>query len=493
MKKILSYFNFKFSNKTMGQNNFQKIKEKIGRGGIKLDNDEHSRIRVAKKDYRRVLIHNAPYIFTCDENDKLRARENYSLIIEDGIIKTVAPSAEIQPDEKDFDLVYDAGLRGGIVITPGLINAHAHPPMYLLRSAMMLDEGEAVDQTIAAMPAWERAMTDEDNLVSAIGDLTEEQKYGITRTLSHHAVFEANEEAAKITGHNLINAVSAASNTHPENSPALIEKLVKDKDGHSSQIAIAVHYLHKAKPEILKEIKKLVDKHNLLFTCHLAESENVARECKKIHGKSEVDVLEKYGLLNDKTIVSHAIYLSKKEIRKLADAKVGIVHLPTSNTIHKSGTFPLWQYYDAGAQYRIALGTDSVVSKSQLDLLSEAYQTRLTHLYSRTVKFGSLFKMMTINAARIMHLPNAGKIMPGFEADLAFWKLKDRGCIPYDKDNPVSLIGNIITHNSRTVRDLMINGRFVIKERRHLLVNESKLLELLQEKHMEMRKRVKNG
>jgi hypothetical protein len=43
--------------------------------------------------------------------------------------------------------------------------------MYLMRSAMLLDEGEAIDDTIAAMPRWERAMTDEDYTIAAIGDL----------------------------------------------------------------------------------------------------------------------------------------------------------------------------------------------------------------------------------------------------------------------------------------------------------------------------------
>ena len=80
-------------------------------------------------------------------------------------------------------------MRGGIVVTPGLINAHAHPPMYLLRSAMMLDEGESMDETIAAFPAWEQSMTEEDYTFSAIGDITEQQKAGITTTLSHFAVY----------------------------------------------------------------------------------------------------------------------------------------------------------------------------------------------------------------------------------------------------------------------------------------------------------------
>jgi cytosine/adenosine deaminase-related metal-dependent hydrolase len=86
-----------------------------------------------------------------------------------------------------------------------------------------------------------------------------------------------------------------------------------------------------------------------------------------------------------------------------------------------------------------------------------------------------------------------GKILPGYKADLAFWKLKDRGFIPYDENDPMTLIGNIITHGGRYVRDLMINGKFIISDRKHLLVNESKLLEKTQIAHMAMRNKVKDS
>lgn len=454
------------------------------------DDIQHTRHKVnGEKRKKDILIHNIPFLFTCDETEKLRCFQNYSIVIFDGLIQEVIPAKKAKPAK--YNLVYDAGLRGGIVVTPGLINAHAHPPMYLLRSAMMLDEGESIDETISAMPRWERAMTDEDYAYSAIGDITEQQKAGITTTLSHFAVYWPIELAARMAGQNVINAVSVASNTHPENSPQLIREIIKKRDSScQSQLAIALHYVHRANARILKEIKELSEKHNLLFTCHMAESERVAKKCVTLHGKREVELLEKYGLLSKRTIVSHAIYVTDQEIKKLVRSNVGIVHLPTSNAIHKSGTFPLWKFIDVAERSYIALGTDGVVSKSRLDLLSEAYQTRVTHLYSRTIKFGSLFKMITTNGARALNMPDRGKILPGKRADLAFWKLKDRGFIPFDRKNPMTLLGNLITHGGRAVRDLMINGEFVVKSRRHIRINESKLLAVLQKKHMAMRRRM---
>lgn len=446
----------------------------------------HGRYTYNKADYKSVLIHNIPFMFTCDENDKIRIYQNHSISVKNNIIKDIFPAEKAKKEK--YDLIYEAGNKGGVVVTPGLINTHAHPPMYLMRSIMTLEEGEGLGETIAAMPKWERLMSDEDFAVGSTGDLTEQQRYGITTTLSHYGVFNPIDFASYLTKHNVINALSAVSNTHPENSPELIEQLLKNK-GFYSKPAIALHYLHKASDETLQKVRDLIKKNNLLFTCHMAESEDVARDCQQKKGAREVTVLKRNGLLNSNTIASHSIYVHPDEIRTLVNNNVGISHLPTSNVIHKSGTFPFWRFNDTGGFQRIALGTDGVVSKTRVDVFSEAYQTRITHLYHRSVKFGSLFKMTTSNGARILGFNDRGKILPGYKADLAFWKLNDISCVPYDENNPVTLISNLITHGGRPVRDLMVDGCFVIQNRQHRYVNESALIRLMQKSHMEMRSR----
>lgn len=439
-----------------------------------------------KKGTDSIILHDVPYIFTCDENDKIKMIKNHSIVIKDGVIKEIIPSVNVELNK--YNLVYEAGKKGGVVVTPGLINTHAHPPMYLMRSIMTLDEGEKLEETISSMPRWERLMDEKDYAVGAMGDISEQQRYGITTTLSHYGVFNPIDFAASATNHNVINALSAVSNTHPENSPEMIENLLK-KGNYFSKPAIALHYLHKADDSTLNKVRRIIKNHDILFTFHMAESKSVEKECVKRYGIREVELLKKKGLLNENTITSHSIYLSDDEIKTLIKAKVGISHLPTSNVIHKSGVFQFWKFCDYGGFQKISLGTDGVVSKGRVDLLSEAYQTRVTHLYHRTVKFGSLFKMVTANGARVLGLKDRGKIIPGYRADLAIWKLNDISCIPYDYNDPITLISNLITRGGRPVRDLMIDGKFVIKNRKHQFVNESFLLKQLQKSHMAIRKR----
>ena len=466
----------------------EKIEKTLRIDGAGDDaNPDHDRYTVNKKNYNKVLIKNAPFIFTSDSSDKLSFKKNHSIEIENGIITKVFRLKNF--NHKDYDLVYDASKRGGIIVTPGLVNTHAHIHMYLLRSAMMLDEGEGVDQAIADMAVWQKNDSDEQMAFASVADLTEQQKYGITTTLTQGPSFHAHEAAARATQHNLVNAVSVVSNSRPSNNLEMARKIFKEKDKYFSIPATSLHYLYKAPKETLKKIKNLIEEHDALLTFHMSESPYVVKQTVKNHGMREVRLLEKMGLLNDRSIASHVLHVNTPEIKKMALNRVGIAHLPTSNTIHKSGIFPIFRFMDTAGPGKISLGTDSVISKNRLDILTEAYQARLTHIFKRTLKFSTLFKMMTSSGANVLHMPDRGKIIPGMKADLAFWKIKDRGCIPYDEKNPFTLIGNIITHNGRTVRDLMINGKFVIKNRRHQLINESKLLDSIQAQHTKMRKR----
>ena len=445
--------------------------------------------RDTNRQRKRVLIHGAAFVITIDDKEKLRLWPDHSVYIVDGKIEEVFPADKGRIPVSDIDLIYDASKRGGIIITPGFVNAHAHPPMYILRSSMMLDKG-SVSEQVEKMARLEGKMTNQDFFLGALGDFTEEQKNGITTTLSHYGVFEPVEEAAKAAQQNVINAVSAVSNSHPENTPAMVEKILQRQDKYFTKPAIAVHYLHKASPAQLKKIGQLVKKHRVLFTMHAAESEEWVQENVKKFGSRTVETLEQLKLAGSHILLSHCVHLSGREIDLIKKYKIGVVHLPTSNKLHRSGEFDFVEFVRRGADKQVCLGTDSVISKNSLDLLSEALQTRIMHLHKHRVLYEDLFRMATSQAARILGLGKVGKILPGYQADIAFWKLKDRGFLPYYEKEPLSLVGNMITHGGRNIRDLMIKGEFIISNRVHNLVDESSLLWKLQEAHRKLRQRI---
>ena len=459
-----------------------------------LERQKHTRYQMIGRPQkiRRILIHGAAFAITADANNKVQVRPKHSVYIVDGVIKDVFRMNHRRIPESKIDLLYDASKRSGIVITPGFINAHAHPPMYLLRSSMTLDKGNVIDQ-VAKMAKLEARMTADDFFLGTVGDFTEEQKHGITTTFSHYGVFDPIEKAARLTKQNVINAVSAVSNSHPQNSPAMVEKILKNKKKYFSTPAIAIHYVHKADRKQLAQIRALVKKYKVLLTMHAAENEDWVKLCISRYGKRTMEVLADFGLANSSLILSHCVHFSENEIKLVQKHRVGVVHLPTSNKLHKSGEFKYPLFVKNKAAQQICLGTDSVISKNALDLLSEALQTRIMHQDTHRVLYEDLFKMMTSQAADILKLKKLGRILPGYRADICFWKLRDRGFMPYNEAKPMSLIGNMITHGGRNIRDLMINGEFIISNRLHNLVNESKLMTELQSAHMRLRKRLDNG
>lgn len=444
-----------------------------------------------------ILIHGVKYIITADENDEVVINQDQSILVENGKIKKVFPvSEESQVDLNKVDLIYDASKRGGLVVTPGFINAHAHPPMYMLRSAMTISGEEGtIEEALKNAITHERHMNDEDLFYSTVAAFTEEQKMGITSTLSHYHTPEATFEAALKSHHRLIDAISIASGTDPSRTPEKAEEYIKrfDRkkfpDNQLIRPAISLHYIFRADWDVLKKAKKLLEKYDIILTMHLGESEMDIQETIKKFGMRPVEVLQKAGLLNSRLVLSHAVHLTIEEIELLAKKKVGIVHLPTSNLIHKSGKLAYYYFHKYGLHETTALGTDSVMSKNRLDLLTEALQARTMHQDSKLIYYKDLFKMITSNGAKILKLGKVGKVLPGYQADLAFWKLRDRGFIPFDENDPETLIGNMITFGGRNIRDLMVNGIFVISNRVHNFINESDLLSQIQKSHTDLRKR----
>lgn len=438
---------------------------------------------------RSTLLKGIRFIITANDKDKLEVLEHQSVLIKNGVIKKIFPKKNLQKEVRleEIDLIYDDSLKGGIVLTPGFFNMHAHPPMYLLRSTLTLAESN-LKKALAGMAKIEGKMKDEEFELGALGDFTEEQKAGITTTVSHYGVFDPIDKAAEISHQNVVNCLSAASNSHPENTPEMVEKILKRKDTYSIP-GIALHYIWKADEKTIQKIAKLLKEHKTYFTLHVAESEKTVATCIEKFGMRPVIALEKFGLLTSKTILSHCVHLTDEEIKLIKKRKATVVHLPTSNLLHRSGVFQYKQFDRLGATDRITLGTDSVVSKNSLDILTEALTAKTLHQQSHIVSYEDLFLMATSRAANALGMKNRGKIAPGYRADIAFWKLRDRGLMPYDQKKPKTLVSNMITHGSRMVRDLMINGEFIISDRKHNHVHESELLMNLQEAHMKLRGR----
>jgi 5-methylthioadenosine/S-adenosylhomocysteine deaminase len=150
------------------------------------------------------------------------------------------------------------------------------------------------------------------------------------------------------------------------------------------------------------------------------------------------------------------------EINLLLKNKVKVVHCPTSNLkLASGGTMPLVELLNAGVA--VLLGTDSPASNNSLDMIQEMKFAALVHKAHR-------WDPAAINARTVFNMATYGN------KDIILIDLKDIRMLPkYD------LISNLVYSGGR-VTDVIVAGKFVMKDRKILTLNEENILRIFDEK-----------
>ncbi len=145
-----------------------------------------------------------------------------------------------------------------------------------------------------------------------------------------------------------------------------------------------------------------------------------------------LDVYDHYGLLGQRTIYGHGIWLSERELRRCHESGTAIAHCPTSNFFLGSGCFNLRHALAPERPLRVGLATDlgAGTSFSMLQTMSAAYQA--AQLHGHTLRAGEAFYLATRGSAQALGLDEAiGSIAPGMDADLVVLDLKSTPLIDY--------------------------------------------------------------
>jgi cytosine/adenosine deaminase-related metal-dependent hydrolase len=174
------------------------------------------------------------------------------------------------------------------------------------------------------------------------------------------------------------------------------------------------------------------------FILHLAEGVDEA-------ARAEVTRLESLDCLGPNTILVHGVGISLEAWKRIVQAGSGLVWCPASNLFLLGQSAAVNQFLDASPESspRIGLGTDSRLTGSR-DLLEEM---RIA-LATSQVTPQQIFQMATINAARLLRLPQAGRIASGLPADLFI--------LPRLSDDPYT---TLLSAERKDVQLVVIGGR----------------------------------
>ncbi|MCS0590502.1 guanine deaminase [Massilia norwichensis] len=151
---------------------------------------------------------------------------------------------------------------------------------------------------------------------------------------------------------------------------------------------------------------------------HVSENQDECRWVGELfpQRRSYLDVYDHYGLMRERAMYGHCIWLDDADFARMAETGSAISHCPTSNLFLGSGLFDIARADNAGAL--VSLGTDvgAGTSFSMLQTMNEAYKVaRLKGSYLPALR---MFYLATLGAARSMQLEGTiGNFVPGLEAD----------------------------------------------------------------------------
>ena len=237
-----------------------------------------------------------------------------------------------------------------------------------------------------------------------------------------------------------------------------LEKLLaSNHENDRVQYAIAAHSVYLCSDETLLKAKDVAERHEARIHIHVSETRKEVADCHDRTGRYPVEHLDHLGVLNEGTVLAHASWVKKREIRMMYEAGATAVHCPSSNMkLACGGTLSLPPYLEAGVDVR--LGTDGAASSgSGLNLLAEA---RLASLVQRHDHWDAT--MMTANQAFAMATRDS--------QDWVTWNLDDIRMHPRGRSDNRHLAN--LVFNGADCMDVWAQGRALRRDGTTLSIDE---------------------
>jgi len=412
--------------------------------------------------------------------------KNGAIVIEGEEIIDLGKYDEIKPKYSGYEVI-DAS---NCIVLPGLINAHTHMAMSLLRGYaddLMLHEW--LEKWIWPL---ESKMTSKDVYIGALLASIEAIKMGTTTVNTMYHYYPDYNEAKAIYETGLRGVISHVCFSWREKEDIeRLDHLIRNwhgKDNWRIRAAISPHAPYTVSPEYMVKLREYANKINekaekdyekAIWHIHLAETKDEAKKIEenfkvKIKG-GIIEYLQILNVLKEDVIAAHCVWLTEEDIKILSKNKVKVAHNPISNLKLASGISPIEKLLKNNIV--VALGTDSACSNNLLDMFETMKIAALLQkgvlLNPTAIKAEEALKMATINGAKALSWESQiGSIEKGKKADLITIELQKPHLKPLF--NEVSHI--VYAVRSLDVRDVIINGKIIMENHQIKTVDEEWIL-----------------
>jgi len=389
---------------------------------------------------------------------------DHSVIVHEGRIHDILPCTQANTS---YQATTHEVLDEHILI-PGLVNAHTHAAMNLLR-------GYADDMPLMTWlqqhiwPAEARWVSSEFVFDGSLLACAEMIRGGVTCFADMYFFPESTARAVEHSGMRAVIGLIMIDfpSTYAQNAQDYLQKGLTLHDQLRNHALIttmfAPHGPYTVSDEPLAKIAMLAEELDVPIHIHLHETEDEIQQSLTRYNMRPIARLEKLGLLTPRLISAHMTQLTDDEIELYAQAGAHVVHCPESNLKLASGFCPVQRLIDTGIN--VALGTDGAASNNDLDMIGEM---RTAALLAKGVarradagKAEQILRMATINAARALGLDgHIGSIEKNKAADLVAVNVSQLDAMPLY--HPVAHL--IYSANRRDVSDVWVAGRQLMRD-----------------------------
>ena len=421
------------------------------------------------------LLINSRWIIPIVPED--RVYENCALAIDQQKIVGIYPQAEVS-SKFNADSVVDLDEH---ILMPGLVNAHGHAAMSLLR-------GYADDQPLEPWleehiwPIEKRFLSEKfvaDGVKLAMAEMVQ-----TGTTCFADMYFFADSAAEQIRACGMRSQIGFTVFDFPtadgKNPDEYIHKGLNLRDTYKDndliKIACAPHAPYTVGDETLRRIATYANELDMSVHIHCHETAKEITDSVHLHSCRPMQRLDDLGILLPQTQLVHMTQIDKDDIRLIQDNNCHVVHCPESNLKLASGFCPITELMDAGIN--VALGTDGAASNNDLDLFGELKTAALLAKGvsgdATALDAHAALRMATINGAKALGWQDQiGSLEAGKSADVIAVKINSLSQKPLY--NPASQL--VYTNAGSQVSHSWVAGKALMAERALLTLNEAELIQ----------------
>jgi 5-methylthioadenosine/S-adenosylhomocysteine deaminase len=291
--------------------------------------------------------------------------EEVGLRCEDGRIAALGPGVAAEPGDETID-------AGGAHLVPALVNGHTHAAMTLFRGY----GGDLPLMRWLEEKIWpvEAKLDDEDVYWGTRLACVEMIRTGTARFWDMYWHPQATARAVRDAG--LRATIGGPLFGHGEDTAEIeataLANLEEQEEFRAAGIepGLAPHSIYIAGEKLLRWPAETAAERELTIQIHLAETEKEVGDCLAVHGLRPTQYLDRVGLLGERTVLSHGVWLDRSELELIAERGCTVVTNPVANMkLAVGGVFPYPAAREAGVA--VGLGTDGAGSNDSLDLLAD--------------------------------------------------------------------------------------------------------------------------